>query len=812
MSLLYINLKLMFSQRNEFLALELLSTGKLNVNSKNLLRSFSMQEIDVSHPLPMDNCDSKEICNFLKENCYQISNNGFMVSLEKFEEIFAKYKNLKFFFAKSKAGMVFVNDITRNKTTRKVMAQSIVGNITFSWTSDAVLHIEDNGKKSKTVKTITPIPHLAYSKTDHIYTLFFNYSGNTINYADKEISLVKNDNIFVRNYVYETEIFDFLMKERFTKLAQCRMIYSGRKNPIDLKSTLVSKGIILDTDENIIIPQIKVTKSKSGGKWFEVDLSYELNGEIVDLSDQINLFASNNEITVGDQTIVLPESIIQAREYLESENGTLKIDKSHIFELLRIISDSNSNVSDYFSYADTKLEISDYAKSTAFPYQLDGIKWLKFLFLNKFGGCLADDMGLGKTFQMISFLGDSEVKKEIEKVLIVVPKSLLTNWTKEFEKFKSSYKVGIYHGTNRKNFDFKKFDVIITTYSTAYLDLQKLNETSFSLAIFDEIQIVKNYKSITSDAMKQITAKQKIGLSGTPMENGISELWNVMDILNPNVFMDHASFMRRYGNKNYAELKTILNLFILRRMKKDVLTQLPEKNEQIIYCDMDTNQRSLYTSINIAVKKLIYEMKVFDASLILKSLTLLRECCDHTLLLNEETNIKRIDESCKLEALKILVGNLINSGHKILLFSNYTSMLKIIMEELKKDESTKDILFYLDGQTKDRQDLVNKFESADKGIFLISIKAGGVGLNLVSAQDVIIFDPWWNPFVEQQAIDRAYRIGQKNNVTVYKMVAANTLEEKIIEMQKNKQQDFDELINGVSTDKNFDLKDILKLL
>ena len=377
MDVLYVNFSFNSSQKNGFISLELLFTKKLILNSKQALKNYSIKEVDINHPLPMENCDSKEICNFLKENSYQISINGFMISLEKFEEFFTKYKTYDFFFSKTKVGMVHIKDLTREGIgRRKVMAQSIVGNITFSWTSDAVLHIEDNGKKSKTVKTITPIPHLAYSKTDHIYTLFFNYSGNTINYADKEISVVKNDNIFVRNYVYETEIFDFLMKERFTKLAQCRMIYSGRKNPIDLKSTLVSKGIILDTDENIIIPQIKVTKSKSGGKWFEVDLSYELNGEIVDLSDQINLFASNNEITVGDQTIVLPESIIQAREYLESENGTLKIDKSHIFELLRIISDSNSNVSDYFSYADTKLEISDYARSTAFPYHLDGIKWL----------------------------------------------------------------------------------------------------------------------------------------------------------------------------------------------------------------------------------------------------------------------------------------------------------------------------------------------------------------------------------------------------------------------------------------------------
>ena len=421
-------------------------------------------------------------------------------------------------------------------------------------------------------------------------------------------------------------------------------------------------------------------------------------------------------------------------------------------------------------------------------------------------------MGLGKTFQVISFLEDKEVKSNIKKVLIIVPKSLLTNWKKEFSKFKSGYRVDIYHGDKRIEFDFENTNVIITTYNTAYLDLKKLNELSYSLVVFDEIQTIKNHKSITSDAMKQIQAGMKIGLSGTPMENSISELWNIMDVLNPNVFYSHPAFMRRYSGKNYDELKSILNLFILRRMKKDVLKELPQKTEQIIYCDMEQEQRKLYTSINVAVKKAIMSLKAFAAPVVLKGLTLLRECCCHPLLLNDETNVNKVSESCKLDALQLLVDNLIGSGHKILIFSNYTSMLHLMQEELEKNEYYKKIIYYLDGKTKDRINVVNQFESADEGIFMISIKAGGVGLNLVSAQDVIIYDPWWNPFVEQQAVDRAYRIGQDKPVTVYKLVAANTIEERIVEMQKDKEHDFDELINGISTDKNIDLKDIIELL
>ncbi|WP_242939943.1 DEAD/DEAH box helicase [Ruminococcus flavefaciens] len=706
--------------------------------------------------------------------------------------------------------LVLVENIILQKHEKKVKHKYAFGDISLCWYADCTLYIEEESTSGMIIKQKEPVPHMQYSKEEQIYSLYFCYNGENIAFLDKKLSITNGDMILLRNYSYEHEIGESILKEKFTKLAGSRFIYSGHKNTRDIVAFLSSKSIVLDDDENTIIPDIKVTKNESG--WFEIDLSYQIDGEVFDLASKIQLFSSQDEIEDDDKKILLPDSIIQAREYLSVVGNKLRIDQNHIFELLHIIYDSNSDISEFFSYSDIMLALPDHVTSAAYPYQLEGIKWLKFLFLNHFGGCLADDMGLGKTFQIISFLEDQEVKNNIKKVLIIVPKSLLTNWKKEFEKFNSVYRVGIYHGDKRNEFDFENTDVIITTYNTAYLDLKNLNELVYSLVVFDEIQTIKNHKSITSDAMKQIRSEMKIGLSGTPMENSISELWNIMDVLNPNVFYSHSAFMRRYSGKNYDELKSILNLFILRRMKKDVLKELPQKSEQIIYCDMEQEQRKLYTSINVAVKKAIMSLKAFAAPVVLKGLTLLRECCCHPMLLNDETNVDKVYESCKLDALDLLVDNLVGSGHKILIFSNYTSMLHLIQEELEKNEHYKKIIYYLDGKTKNRVDVVKQFESADEGIFLISIKAGGVGLNLVSAQDVIIYDPWWNPFVEQQAVDRAYRIGQDKPVTVYKLVAANTIEERIVEMQKDKEQDFDELINGISTDKNIDLKDIIELL
>lgn len=810
MSELMITINSSASKRNGFLIIETYYTKKVDSNKAGKFKGGVISSADISGSMPIENCNQSDIASLFKEECQRLSENSYYVTVSSLNKIIDKLRPYKMIFLDNPdKSLILVENTVSQKPAKKAKHSYTFGDVSLCWYADCTLYIEESAGRT-IIKQIIPVPHMQYSKEDQVYSLYFSYNGENIAFLDKNLSVVQGDMILLRNYKYEQGIGEDVLRERFTKLAGSRFIYSGHRNKKDLASLLSSKNVVLDDDENTIIPDIKITQRESG--WFDIDLSYNVDGEVFDLASKIQLFSSQDEIEDDGKKILLPDSIIQAREYLSLVGNKLRINQNHIFELLHIIYDSNSDISEFFSYSDVALALPDYITSTAYPYQLEGIKWLKFLFLNHFGGCLADDMGLGKTFQVISFLEDKEVKSNIKKVLIIVPKSLLTNWKKEFSKFKSGYKVGVFHGDKRIDFDFENTDVIITTYNTAYLDLKKLNELSYSLVVFDEIQTIKNHKSITSDAMKQIRSDMKIGLSGTPMENSISELWNIMDVLNPNVFYSHPAFMRRYSGKNYDELKSILNLFILRRMKKDVLKELPQKTEQIIYCDMEQEQRKLYTGINVAVKKAIMSLKAFAAPVVLKGLTLLRECCCHPLLLNDETNVNKVSESCKLDALQLLVDNLVGSGHKILIFSNYTAMLHLMQEELEKNEHYKKIIYYLDGKTKDRINVVNQFESADEGIFMISIKAGGVGLNLVSAQDVIIYDPWWNPFVEQQAVDRAYRIGQDKPVTVYKLVAANTIEERIVEMQKDKEHDFDELINGISTDKNINLKDIIELL
>lgn len=799
------------SKKNGFLIIGTYYTKKADSNKAGKFKGGVVSSADIFSNLPIENCKLSEIASLFRAECQRLSENAYYVTVPSLNRIINELRPYKLFFLDNPdKSLVLVDNTVSQKPAKKAKYSYSFGGTSLCWYADCTLYLEEESTRGTVIKQIVPIPHMRYSREEQTYTLYFDYNGEKVIFLNKQLSVTHGNIILLRNFSYEREVGVGILKDRFIKLAGSSFIYSGHRNEKDLTLLLSSKNIVLDDDKKTIIPDIKITKSDLG--WFELDLSYNVDGEVYDLASKIQLFASHDEIEAEERKIQLPNSIIQAREYLSIVENKLRIHQNHIFELLRIIYDSNSNISDFFSYSNITLSIPDYVTHTAYPYQIMGIKWLKFLFLNHFGGCLADDMGLGKTFQVISLFEDKEVKNNIKKALIIVPKSLLTNWKKEFDKFNSSYRVGIYHGDKRSFFDFNNIDVIITTYNIAYLDLKKLNEYEYSVVVFDEIQTVKNHKSITSDAMKQIKSDMKIGLSGTPMENSISELWNIMDILNPNIFYSHSAFMRRYSGKNYDELKSILNLFILRRMKKDVLKELPRKSEKIIYCDMDHQQRKLYMGINIAVKKAIMDLKAFSAPAVLTGITLLRECCCHPLLLNEETNVDKVSESCKLDALELLVDNLVGSGHKILVFSNYTSMLKLIQVDLEKNEHYKKIIYFLDGKTKDRIDIVNKFESADEGIFLISIKAGGLGLNLVSAQDVIIYDPWWNPFVEQQAVDRSYRIGQDKPVTVYKLVAANTIEERIIELQKDKENDFDELINGIAKDKNFNLNDILELL
>lgn len=797
------------SKKNGFLTVKGYYSKKYTVNKEGRYVGTNISEADLFECLDVENINNEYVRQECKKVLVQIGFNSFYLAddnIENFIDVFLEF------------GLIFIDNMDKRlfrlyqynenvELSKKTKYNYQVGNSNLHYDKGILSYSKSGSHK---IEYIEPSARLFFDYEEKSFQLFFLYGKTDVAAFDKKNAISDFDRIYLRNYSYELVIEGILLKHNFLKLLKNKYKYIGNYNYDSLSVYLKKYQIDTLMKDELVIPQVNIKKEKDG--WFELDLKYTLEDRLIDLSSRIQLFSDSGELNDGGKRIVLPNSIIEAKDSIVYKEEKMFINEENIVDVLRIIHESKKNVNEFFSFGNVKLNLPQKNMESAYNYQLEGIRWLKYLSNNHWGGCLADDMGLGKTFQIISFLSDYDVRKKIEKVLIIAPKSLLSNWKREFNKFKSDFNIDIFHGQGRDKFDFEHNDIIITTYNTASIDVNVLNRQSFTYIIFDEIQVLKNRQSEMSKNIKRIKSKSRIGLSGTPMENNLSELWNIMDIINPGILGNYKLFSKKYGTGNLAELKTILDLFILRRMKKNVMKELPKKTTEIVYCDMDVKQRELYEAVTIAVKNAIESMKAFSAPIVLKGLTLLRQCCCHPLLLPQETNVDNVIDSCKLESLSILLKNLYLSDHKVLIFSNYTSMLRLIWESLNEDMIYGDNIFYLDGTTKNRSEIVDNFESSEKGIFLISLKAGGVGLNLVSAQDVIIFDPWWNPFAEEQAIDRAYRIGQENNVHVFKFVVADSIEERILEMQNEKLQKFDEIINGISTDKNIDLKEILALL
>ena len=472
------------------------------------------------------------------------------------------------------------------------------------------------------------------------------------------------------------------------------------------------------------------------------------------------------------------------------------------------------NISSYnklLKYQDIELQVSDMLNQTLRDYQRIGVKWLLSLRKNGFGGCLADDMGLGKTLQIISYLSDKSLKGT--GALIVVPKTLIENWNREFKKFASEITTYVYHGYRRDFNEALKHQAVITTYGTLLNDIEEISKHKFDNLIIDEAQNIKNSRSKAYRAVRLVNATTRIIMTGTPLENNIREYWGLMKIVNP-THLSYKTITEGLSDKQVIEkIKRLTNPFILRRYKKDVLDDLPEKEEQIIYCSFDEAQRALYNKMLESIRYEVnrkadrYEMK--SNSIVLNGLMYLQEICCHPRLIPKEYNKNRCCESAKFEQLLLMLDELYMSEHKVVVFSRFTRMLEIINKELTKKHFN---VFYLDGSTENRQKVVDEFEKSRDGVFLISLKAGGVGLNLVSADTAIIYDPWWNPAVEKQAEDRIYRIGQKNKVTVFKLIVADTIEEKVQTLQETKKQLFDEVIEGHEVPHNIIMEDIRNLL
>lgn len=455
------------------------------------------------------------------------------------------------------------------------------------------------------------------------------------------------------------------------------------------------------------------------------------------------------------------------------------------------------------------------------PYQKEGFKWINEITDLGFGGVLADDMGLGKTLQIIAFL----LSQKKSKSIVVVPTSVIYNWMDEFEKFAPSIKIGLVHGSkskrdkvlrdfkrglgikveeeNLKEKSYEKYDVLLTTYGTLKNDEKAYENLSFDYCIIDEAQNIKNPAAQATLSVKNIKSRCNIALTGTPIENNLMELWSIFDFVMPGYLFTKERFRERFilDESNLSELKSLITPFILRRLKEDVLSELPEKLEKKYLVEMKGKQKQLYSFYVKAIKNQLNENKSSEKSgrdkiNLFAYLTKLREIClDPSLVVPDYTG-----GSSKLTVVKEIVKDASESGKKILLFSQFTSVLQKIEEDFKKEDIS---YLYLDGGTsaKDRVERVKKFnEDSNIKVFLISLKAGGVGLNLTSASVVIHFDPWWNPAVEDQATDRAHRFGQENKVEVIKLVAKDTIEEKIVLMQEDKRELIQSLMDGKTMD------------
>ena len=581
-------------------------------------------------------------------------------------------------------------------------------------------------------------------------------------------------------------------------------------------------------DQNITInPNITLDISQSRNGY----MSMKLDIEGVDSNEYREIFSSyknNNRLyrmKNGAYLDLKDNDLEQAFKLIDILNiyndfDNMKIPNNKAIYLEKLIEEEDlsfvngskyvSNVVKKFDKVKSKnYEVPKDLNATLRDYQVSGFEFFKTLSDYQFGGILADEMGLGKTIQTIAFLLSNKDKKSI----VITPTALIYNWKNELEKFAPTLKVGLLHAAKSErekildNID--NYDVILTTYTTYKNDIDKYKNINFDYCIIDEAQNIKNPDAIITKAIKNVNAKVRFALTGTPIENNLMELWSIFDFIMPGYLYNKSKFKSIFVNndKNIIELKNLIKPFILRRTKKEVITELPDKIEQKIIIDLEKEHKRAYKGyVNLITRKIKENNQ--DNITVFSYLTKLRQLC-----LSPELMVKNYQgKNSKLDVLINIIND--SSDEKILVFSQFTKVLEVIGKRLNEENIS---YSYLDGKTsaKDRVKLVEEFNTNNNKVFLISLKAGGTGLNLTSANIVVHFDPWWNPAVEDQASDRAHRIGQKNVVNVIKLIAKGTAEERVINLQETKKELIEDVINGnldnSSTLKNLSKDDIIDL-
>ena len=667
-------------------------------------------------------------------------------------------------------------------------------------------------------------------------------------YGNVEFNPIKNVNLEItRNAIQENEVLDTFVQTGFMlDSANARLVLANDEKIYNFLSKEIEdymKKFEVLVAENFKKKDIKKIKIKSIGVKIEnnlLDIHLEdFKFNIYEIKDIINKYKLKRKFyKLKDGTYIsleknnsldFLENVVDNIEidYVNSEGGTTKLPiyrAMYLEKLFKEMNNTNIQKNEYYKKMISEIEDRHIDINTKIPkklntelrtYQKIGYKWLKTLEQYKMGGILADDMGLGKTVQVLTVILSyiQENKEKAKNSIIVCPSSLTLNWYNEIQKFTPTIKTlvisGDYLERKRKIETINNYQIVITSYDSLKRDIDLYTQYNFKYIVADEAQYIKNNNTKNSKAVKLINAETKFALTGTPIENSLSELWSIFDFIMPGYLYKYKKFKELYeipiiknqDEEKMNKLKKQIEPFILRRTKSEVLTELPDKTVTILSNEMKEEQYSIYMSYMAQARdEIMYQidMKGFEKSQIkiLSLLMRLRQiCCHPKLFLSEYTG-----ESSKLNQCIEIIQDAVWGEHKILLFSSYTSMFEIIEEQLKK---LKINYLKLTGQTKvgERIKLVDEFNTnKDIKVFLISLKAGGTGLNLTGADMVIHYDPWWNLSAENQATDRTYRIGQKKNVQVYKLITKNSIEEKIYELQQKKAKLID---NMLSTDATF---------
>ncbi len=687
------------------------------------------------------------------------------------------------------------------------------------------------------------VPHVMVSEYLNQFLMLmphFDYEGHTVEYDDEPgISIQNDEGFFVieRDKNAEKNFYERLryLHPSFTRQLQNPFYYVPFSEV--MKGNWFLHAIRQLQDENITVKGIQhlkkfryntarpkwQMKTGSGVDWFELQINVSFGEQQVPLRDIQKAIRSGQKIIVlGDGTFgVLPEEWLKQYSMLmkmgDEDKGTLRVNKLH-FTLIDELHELIDEEAVLHELAEKKHRlqiienvnhkpVSKKIQAKLRPYQLSGFKWMQVLDELNWGGCLADDMGLGKTLQAICFLQYIKEKNKGATSLVVCPTSLIYNWENELQKFSPSLKYHIYYGSNRSFSDehLENYDIIITSYGTMRNDIKELKEHKFEYILLDESQQIKNPDAQVTKAVVLLQSKNRLILSGTPVQNNTFDLYAQMNFLNPGFLGNREFFKANFAtpidksgdSETAAQLRRLIYPFIMRRTKEQVATDLPDKTETILWCEMGKEQRAVYDEY-----KNYYRHKLLDkieesgmgnaAMYILEGLMRLRQICDSPVLVKDE----EVTTTASIKLEELLREVLENTGnHKLLIFSQFTEMLALVKDIFIKNKIAH---LYLDGSTPagKRKEIVDQFQNEENiKSFLISLKAGGVGLNLTSADYVYLIDPWWNPAVEDQAIDRTHRIGQTQKVFAYKMICKDTVEEKILQLQQKKKALSKELIS-----------------